>query len=35
MLKTVVMMVLLGLPAVALSAGEDDPYLWLEDIGGK
>ena len=24
-----------GLPAVALGAGEDDPYLWLEEIGGK
>lgn len=35
MLKTVVMMVLLGLPAVALAAGEDDPYLWLEDVDGE
>lgn len=35
MLRTLTMAVLLGLPAVALAAGEPDPYLWLEDVEGE
>ncbi|HPC83012.1 MAG TPA: prolyl oligopeptidase family serine peptidase [Thermoanaerobaculaceae bacterium] len=35
MLRTVVLTALLGLAGVALAAGQEDPYGWLEDIEGE